>query len=155
MTARKSAASESWDAFWSEVSRGRTEVIRGVEVEVPTDVPLILERRIAELQDSEREEDVAELVSLLFGTDCMEAWRERGMGLREFQTVLTWGIAHAGGRELTFAEAYELVNKGEGAGKAPAQPNRAARRARSTSGGGPSKRTSSANTASARTRSRT
>ncbi|MFC9847796.1 hypothetical protein ACFWFF_01600 [Streptomyces sp. NPDC060223] len=153
MTARTAAKEQSWDDFWAEVSTGRTEVIRGVEVQVPTDVPLILERRINELQDSEREEDVAELISLLFGTDCMEQWREAGMGLQEFQTILTWGIAHASGQEMSFAEAYEIVKKGEGAGKAP--PNRAARRSQSNATGGRSKATSSASTTSARKRSRT
>ncbi|MFF5790255.1 hypothetical protein ACFY8P_35445 [Streptomyces sp. NPDC012693] len=150
MTARN----ESWDAFWSEVSRGTTETIRGVTVAVPTDMPLIVERRVQELQDSADLDDIAELVSLIFGTDCMEQWRENGMGLREFQTVLTWGLAHASANPLTFAEAYELVEQGEGAqaGKAPA--NRAARRAQSKSTGGPSKRTSSASTGSARKKSR-
>lgn len=155
MTARKTAPEQSWDDFWTEVSSGRTEVIRGIEVQVPSDVPLILERRIIELQDSEREEDIAELISLLFGTDCMEEWRQKGMGLREFQTVLTWGIAQAGGTEMSFAEAHELVKKGEGAGKAPTPPNRAARRAQSTTTGGRSKRTSNANTTSARKKSPT
>lgn len=156
MTARKTKdESQSWDDFWTEVSKGGTEVIRGIEVQVPTDMPLILARRVEELQDSEREEDVAELVSLLFGTDCMEQWREKGMGLREFQTILTWGITHAGGKQISFAEAYALVENGEGAGKAPAQPNRAARRSQSAATGGRSKRTSSASTTSARARSRT
>lgn len=156
MTARKTAPTESWDSFWTEVSGGRTEIIRGVEVRVPNDMPLIVERRVEELQDSEREEDVAELVQLVFGTDCMEQWRQAGMGLREFQTVLTWGLAHAGGREMTFAEAHKLVVDGEAAGgKAPTPPNRAARRAPSAPGGGPSKRTSNGSTTSARKRSRT
>ncbi|MCI3271391.1 hypothetical protein [Streptomyces cylindrosporus] len=155
MTARKSPVGESWDAFWAEVSSGRTEVIRGVEVQVPNDMPLIVERRVEELQDSSRSEDVEELVKLIFGTDCMEHWREAGMGLKEFQTVLTWGLAHASGREMTFAEAYELVQNGEGASGGKATPNRAARRAPSASGGGRSKRTSSVSTASTRTRSQT
>ncbi|MGW8762372.1 hypothetical protein ACWGN5_07715 [Streptomyces sp. NPDC055815] len=151
MTARN----ESWDKFWSEVSRGGTEVIRGVTVTVPTDMPLIVERRVQELQDSANLDDVAELVGLIFGVDCMEQWREAGMGLREFQTVLTWGLAHASGNPLTFAEAYELVEQGEGARAGKALPNRAERRARSSGTGGRSKRTSNASTASNRTRSRT
>ncbi|MEU2119998.1 hypothetical protein ABZ567_31175 [Streptomyces sp. NPDC016459] len=145
---------ESWDAFWSEVSRGETEEIRGVTVPVPTDMPLLVERRVQELQDSAELDDVAELVSLIFGTDCMEQWRENGMGLKEFQTVLTWGLAHAGGNPLTFAEAYELVEQGEGAQAGKAQPNRAARRSRSNATGGPSKRTSNGSTASGRKKSR-
>lgn len=158
MTARKTAGgeSQSWDAFWGEVSKGRTEVIRGVAVEVPTDMPLILEQRVQELQESSDISDVAELLSILFGKDCIEQWRQAGMGLKEFQTVLTWGIAHANGRDMSFAEAYDLVLNGEGEGKAmaPPTPNRAARRSQSASGGGRSKPTSRASTASAQKRSR-
>ncbi|MET7759732.1 hypothetical protein ABZT27_34285 [Streptomyces sp. NPDC005389] len=152
MTARET---ESWDAFWSEVSRGDTETIRGVTIAVPTDIPLIVDRRVQELQDSAEEDDVAELVSLIFGIDCMEQWRENGMGLTEFQTVLTWGLAHAAGKPLTFAEAYDVVQNGEGAKAGKAQPNRAARRAQSSGTGGPSKRTSNGSTGSKRKRSRT
>ncbi|MFE6487982.1 hypothetical protein ACFVGN_34310 [Streptomyces sp. NPDC057757] len=159
MTARKTpvAAEQSWDDFWTEVSRGRTEVIRGITVQVPSDVPLILERRINELQDSENEDDIAELISLLFGTDCMEQWRQAGIGLREFQTILTWGIAQAGGKDLSFAAAYELVQKGDGAGKAlaPKPPSRAVRRSQSAGTGGRSKPTSNGSTTSARRKSRT
>ncbi|MFI7014383.1 hypothetical protein [Streptomyces sp. NPDC050164] len=152
---------DTWDAFWAEVSGGRTEVIRGVEVQVPTDMPLAMEKRIDELRESEAEEDVAELVALLFGDDILAAWIDNGMGAMEFQTVLTWGMAQAGGRDLTFAEALELVRSGDGEGKqtGPKGPNRAARRAgapakRSAAGGGRSKRTSNGNTASARKTSR-
>ncbi|MFD5266757.1 hypothetical protein [Streptomyces sp. NPDC058335] len=156
MTARKAAAAtQSWDEFWAQASGGRREVIRGVEVTVPTDIPLAMEARINDLQESESEEDFAELITLLFGIDALKSWRENGMGLLELQTVLAWGIAQANGKELTFAEAFELVKQQDDAGKAP---NRAARRAASKSPskstGGRSKPTSSASTASARTRSR-
>ncbi|PNG20327.1 hypothetical protein [Streptomyces cahuitamycinicus] len=154
------AGHETWDAFWAEVSGGRTEVIRGVEVQVPTDMPLAMERRIEELRDSEREEDVAELVELLFGADVMAEWVQAGMGATEFQTVLTWGMAQAGGRDLSFGEALELVRSGGGEGKTvgPKGPNRAARRSApakpSAAGGGRSKRTSSGSTSSSRKTSR-
>ena len=159
--ARKPAAGhETWDAFWSEVSGGRTEVIRGVEVAVPTDVPMVLEQRIDELRDSDSKEDLAELLALLFGQDVLEQWMDAGMGMLELQTVLTWGMAQAGGRDLSFGEALEIVRSGEGLGK-PKGPNRATRRAtgapakRSAAGGGQSKRTTSASTGSARKTSRT
>jgi hypothetical protein len=153
VTAR--TATQSWDEFWAEVAPSRTEVIRGIEVQVPTDMPLAVEKRIGELRESEAEEDIGELLQLLFGVG-LDEWREAGMGLRELQTVLTWGIAQASGRDMSFAEAYELVSAGDGEGKplAPKGPNRAARRAPSKSTGGRSKRTSSASTGSARTRSR-
>ncbi|MEH0650661.1 hypothetical protein QA995_14770 [Streptomyces scabiei] len=156
MTARKTAAADqSWDDFWAEVSRGRTETIRGVEVQVPTDMPLIVEQRVEELQNSGRLEDIQELLGLLFGSDVLDQWLQAGMGLREFQVIITWGLAHASGRELTFQEALDLVQQGAGAGKqlAPKGPNRAARRSQSAAGGGRSKRTSSASTATSRKRS--
>ncbi|WP_060888654.1 hypothetical protein [Streptomyces scabiei] len=157
MTARKTTADQSFDDFWAEVSRGRTEVIRGVEVQVPTDMPLIVEQRVEELQNSGSLEDIQELLGLLFGADVLDQWLQAGMGLREFQVIITWGLAHASGRELTFQEAYDLVQQGAGAGKqlAPKGPNRAARRSQSAAGGGRSKRTSSASTATARKTSRT
>lgn len=159
--ARKPAAGhESWDAFWQETSGGRTTVIRGVEVRVPTDVPMAMEQRIEELQDSERKEDLAELLSMLFGQDVLEQWMNAGMGMLELQTVMTWAMAQAGGRDLTFAEALDLVRSGE-AGKLPGPkgPNRAVRRAgapakRSAVGGGQSKRTSRVSTGTARKTSR-
>ncbi|MFF5980847.1 hypothetical protein ACFY78_18580 [Streptomyces olindensis] len=159
---RTAAGHETWDAFWAEVSGGRTEVIRGVEVQVPSDMPLAMEKRIDELRESEAEEDVAELVALLFGADILAAWIDAGMGALEFQTVLTWGMAQAGGRDLSFGEALELVRDGAGEGKrvGPKGPNRATRRAtgapakRSAAGGGRSKQTSSASTASGRKTSR-
>ncbi|MER5213705.1 hypothetical protein ABT063_24815 [Streptomyces sp. NPDC002838] len=159
MTARKTTH-ETWDAFWAEVSGGRTEVIRGVEVQVPTDMPLAMEKRADELRESEAEEDLAELISMLFGADILDTWLENGMGLVELQTVLTWAMAQASGKDMSFAEALELVRSGGGEGKAlgPARPNRAARRAapakRSAAGGGRSKQTSSASTGSARKTSR-
>jgi len=159
VTARNTAH-ESWDAFWQEASGGRTEVIRGVEVQVPTDMPLVMEKRIEELSDSEAEEDLAELIAMLFGEDVLGAWIENGMGAREFQTVLTWGMAQAGGRDISFGEALELVRSGGGEGKTlgPKGPNRAARRSapakRSAAGGGQSRRTSSGSTGSARKTSR-
>lgn len=158
MTARKPPAAkgeESWDDFWASVSRGRTETIRGVEVQMPTDMPMVVDKRVEELQNSSRLEDVQELIGLLFGADVLDQWIDAGMGLREFQVVMTWGMAHASGNPLTHREAYDLVEQGAGVGKqlAPKGPNRAARRSQSAAGGGRSKRTSSASTATSRKRS--
>lgn len=154
MTARK--ANESWDHFWAEVQGAGTETIRGVEVPIPTDVPLALEQRLKTLESDSSEDGVREMVGLLFGGDVLDRWVENGMGLMEFKTVIAWGMAHATGTKVTFREAYETVLAAEAdEGKAP---NRAARRAASKppSGttGGRSKRTSSASTATARRTSR-
>lgn len=160
MTARKT---QSWDAFWAEVSGRRTEVIRGVEVRVPSDIPLGYEERLAQLSDlgeGSRLEEFEPLVSPLFGDGVFAQWVEAGMGTLEFLTVITWGMAQAAGKDLTFAEAY-AVAASDDPGKAVGA-NRAARRAAtktasrkpSVSTGGPSKRTSSGSTGSARRTSR-
>jgi hypothetical protein len=152
---------ESWDAFWAEqAAKQRTETIRGITVPVPSDLPLSLQARLTDLQDSEDEDDVAELVGLLFGEGILDRWRAAGMGLLELQVVLAWGLAHAAGREVTFAQAHAMVLRAseDAAGNLLGPANRAERRAASRSqsaaGGGPSKPTSSASTGSGRKKSR-
>lgn len=152
------ADTQAWDEFWAEVQPAqRTQVICGVEVLVPTDMPLNLMHRLEELQSSESEDDLHELVALLFGEGALADWQDAGMTFGQFQVALAWGVAHAQGQDLSFREVYERVQAAE-QGKAPA-PNRAARRAaarpRSASTGGRSKPTSRANTGSARRRSDT
>jgi hypothetical protein len=151
----------SWDAFWAEVNAGDapTETIRGVTVRVPSDLPLGFQQRMNELRDSSRDEDVRELVALVFGPGVLDQWIAADMGSREFKVVLAWGIANGGGKPTSFREAFELVTAAEAEGKAPsAQPNRAARRAAtnspSSATGRTSKRTSSASTGTARKTSR-
>ncbi|MFH8619160.1 hypothetical protein ACH4E8_29420 [Streptomyces sp. NPDC017979] len=152
MTARKT---ESWDSFKKEVFGDRTEVIEGVRVQVPTDVPFGFQERLADLSESSEREDVAELVDALFGPDVLDQWEAAGIGTIGLMTVLTWGMAQGSGqRDFTFRDAYEALTSDD-PGKAPAQPaNRAARRAAqkkpSTAGGGRSKRTSSGSTGSGR-----
>jgi len=66
-TPAQSAAAEeerhdSWDEFWAEIKRAEadergeaaTEVIRGVTVVVPHDLPLRFQRRLEEIQDAEK-----------------------------------------------------------------------------------------------------
>lgn len=159
MTARKTAQPGSYEAFLAKAFSGGTETIRGVEVRIPTDVPLAMDQRIKDLRDSESEEDIHELVALLFGDDVLGQWIDNGMGAMEFKTVLAWGMAHAAGTEVSFMEAYEIVRAEEaGEGKAPSGQNRQARRAasksRSASTGGRSARTSAASTASRQKSSR-
>lgn len=163
MTARNSPT-QSWDEFWTEVSTvGRTEVIRGVEVPVPTDLPLGFDarlERLSHLGEDSKVEEFEELVASLFGPGVFEQWIDADMGAVELLTAITWGMAQGKGRDLSFREAYEIV-KSDDPGKAVGanrETRRAAKKAASKplskSTGGPSKRTSSASTASARTRSR-
>lgn len=157
MTARKAA--DSFDAFWAEQAKGgRTTIIRNVTVPVPTDIPIAMELRAQELQESSAEADIRELLAMLFGADVLDQWSEEGMGLRELQTVLAWGMGQGAGNDTTFEEAYASVLDAAREGKAPSGQNRATRRAgqkpQSARTGGPSKRTSAASTASKRVPSR-
>lgn len=160
MAARKPTAetvdTASFDAFWAEVQGKRqSEIIRGVSVPVPDDLPIRFRKRMIELQDSDRDEDVQELVGMIFGEGILDQWIAAGMGGREFKVVMTWGLANGGGKPTSFREAFDIVQNADAQGKeasAPS-PNRAARRAatnsRSSATGTTSKRTSSASTASA------
>lgn len=153
-TAAEPAATDqqAWDDFWDEVAPvQRTETICGVEVLVPVDMPLNLQTRLSELEQSDNETDLHELVGMLFGEGALADWIDAGMTMLQLQTVLTWGVARAGGQDMTFREAYERVQAAE---QGKALPNRAARRAavkpRSAATGGRSKQTSRVSTASAR-----
>jgi hypothetical protein len=142
---------QSWDDFWSEVNaKSTTEVIRGVTVTVPTDLPLGFQQRMTALQYSERDEDVQELVSMIFGPGVLDKWLDTGMGSREFKVILMWGMSNGGGKAISFREAYDMLLVAEAEGKAFGRPNRAARRAAtrspSSATGGQSKRTSNAST---------
>lgn len=166
MAAREVAAetvnTDGWDAFWAEVNTtsAPTETIRGVTVPVPSDLPLGFQQRVNELRDSTRDEDVRELVALIFGPGVLDQWIANDMGSREFKVVMAWGMANGGGKTTSFREAYEMVTAAEAEGKAGSapSPNRAARRAAtkspSSATGSTSRRISSGSTGSARRTSR-
>ncbi|MBG0830511.1 hypothetical protein HS041_22375 [Planomonospora sp. ID67723] len=149
---------ESWDAFWAEIQREEAdargeaaiEVIRGVEVVVPHDLPMRFDRRLEQVRDSSTDGDVKALITELFGADVLDAWVDAGMTALEFRVVVAWGLAQGRGRDLSFRAAYDLVKK-QSEGKAPKST-----RASGGSGGsgGRSKRTSGANTSSRRRGSR-
>ncbi|MFF4989626.1 hypothetical protein ACFY19_20705 [Streptosporangium saharense] len=144
-TDQQHGAHDAWDEFWAEVEAeegpARTEVIRGVTVTVPRDLPLRVTRKIELLQNSSREEDVASLLKDLFGADVLDAWVTAGMGATELQTALAWGIAQAGGKDISFREAYEIVKRrtaeaetaAEGKASGPRPSNSTGRRSKRTS----------------------
>ncbi|HEY9368941.1 hypothetical protein [Streptomyces sp.] len=151
-------AHQSWEDFKREAFGGRTETICGVTVPVPSDLPMALEEIAGGLSAESTEDEFAEVVALLYGEGVFEQWRAAGMGAVELMTALMWGMAQGSGNDISFMQAYEAVTSDD-PGKALGQnQNRAARRAaskpRSATTGGRSKRTSSASTASTRTRSR-
>ncbi|MFB7029676.1 MULTISPECIES: hypothetical protein [unclassified Streptomyces] len=150
------ASSSSWDDFKTRVWGDRTEVIEGVTITVPTDLPFGFEDRLADLSSSSAREDVEELTAALFGPDVLDQWIDAGMGTMGLMTVLTWGMAQGGGqKDFTFEDAYAAITSDDpGKALAPQPRNRAERRASSAGTGGRSRRTSAANTASTRKASR-
>jgi hypothetical protein len=151
---------QSWAAFKRAHLERETVDVEGVQVPVPADLPFGFQHRAEQLSASSSEEDVAELITMLFGPDIFEQLVEAGLGAIGFLTLLMWGMAQGSGRDMSFGEAYEIVASDD-PGKAVAKAipaNRAARRAaskpRSTSTGARSSRTSAASTGSARKTSR-
>ncbi|MFI6909877.1 hypothetical protein ACIBKY_52055 [Nonomuraea sp. NPDC050394] len=147
---------QAFDDFWAEVQREEaaerkgppTQVIRGITVTVPYDLPLLFERKTDQMRESGSEETFKELLAELFGADVLDAWIEAGMTSREFEVVLAWGMANGKGREMTFREAYEMVrDKQQGKAKSSTRKSGG-----SGSTGRSSKRTSGANTTSRRGR---
>lgn len=152
-----------WDAFWDETLRAEaaergqapTTVIRGVKVRIPQDLPLRYEAKARRLKDSADDAAFASLLAELFGVDVLDAWREAGMGAREFRVILAWGMSHGRGKPISFREAYDIVmqaddedeDEGDGEGKAPTSTSGG-----SASGGRSSRPTSSGSTGSRRKR---
>lgn len=154
MTAPRAKAQQSWDDFVRAEFKTRTENICGIDVPVPTDLPLAFEDLASHLSAESEEGDFGDIVDLLYGPGVFDQWRAAGIGAMGLMTALTWGIAQANGRDITFSEAYRAVTSDD-PGKALNPPaNRAARRAPSAAAGGPSKRTSRASTGTARKTSR-
>lgn len=146
-------------AFWRTQQAAATpETVRilGVDVVVPTDMPLRVETMAAQMQDTQ---DVAELKALLaelFGADHLDTWIANGLTAQMMKVIVAWGVANATGTPCTFERAVELADQAEAgeAGKARPVPNRAARRASSGTGKSASTGRSSSPTSAASTTSR-
>lgn len=149
---------EAWDDFWAERLRARaaasgqapTEVIRGVTVKVPQDVPLSFEFQLEQARGRSDTGAYKGLLKDLFGVDVLDAWTAAGMGLLEFKVIVQWGMSHGQGRGMTFEQAADHVMTREEAGpddggKAPSSRTRSAR---SGGSGRSSKRTSTVSTVS-------
>ncbi|MEV7011542.1 hypothetical protein [Streptosporangium sp. NPDC051022] len=156
---RDAEATQSWDDFWAEIQAEEdaqhggpaTEVIRGVRVNVPHDLPLRFDRRLEQLKGSSTDESVRAMLVDLFGDDVLEQWVDAGMTQTEFRVVLMWGMSHGRGKPLSFREAYGIVRE-QSEGKAKSSTRTSGK---SGASGGRSKRTSGGSTSSRRTTSRT
>jgi len=153
---------EDFAAFWRDAvaqEKRETKRIFGVDVAVPTDLPLNFEQLVESMGESTDEDDVKHLCSILFGQDVLEQWKARGCTGRQFQVLFLWGYANGQNKPTTFAEAKKMADEAaaeDAAGKARTVPNRKDRRAAKASSatrasgaaGRSSSRTSGASTTS-------
>ncbi|THA82722.1 hypothetical protein [Streptomyces sp. A0592] len=156
MTGARAGKAQSWEDFKAQEFGVRTEIIQGVEVQVPDDVPLGFKRMAGHLSSESDVEDFAPVVALLYGDGVFDQWVDNGMGANGLLVAIMWGYLQGSGRDVTFSEAYEVANSPDpGKAAAAVTGNRAARRSQSRATGGRSSRTSAASTASGRKTSRT
>jgi len=154
-------------SFWAQhraQNKPTIKTILGLQIEVPTELPLSFEDRFNELKDTsaDAQEELAELLELLFGQDVFATWKAKGLTTAMLKVLLVWGAANGGGQPMEFNEAAVKAAEWEAAadeGKAKPVPNRRDRRgssktAASAKGGPSSSRTSAASTASRRKTSR-
>lgn len=155
MTPARAGQAQSWESFKAETFAQRTEVIEGVTVPVPADIPLNFTAAFGALSPDSDVTDFADAVALLYGEGVFDRWVENGMGATGLLTALMWGYMQGGGQDVSFADAYQVVISDDpGKAAAAVAGNRAARRQQSKPTGGRSSRTSAASTASPRARSR-
>ena len=163
-TAEQENEFQGFDAFWGETLRKEaaehglapTEVIRGVKVKVPQDLPLKFRAKARAMRNEDGDDAFRELLAGLFGADVLDAWDAAGMGAREFRIVLAWGMSHGEGTPITWQQAYESVMaKDDEAGDEGKAPSSTRKSGVSGGSGRSSKPTSAGNTSSRRQTSRT
>lgn len=153
-------------AFWrtrEASSAPETKRILGVDVVVPTDMPLRVETMAGRMKDTQNPAELKTLLAELFGANHLDVWIANGLTVGMMKVILAWGITNATGTPTTFERALELAEQAEAdekAGKDQPVPNRADRRVSSGTGksastGPSSSRTSAANTTSRRRKSAT
>lgn len=147
-------------AYWRTRRPAEVKKIFGVQVAVPSDLPLNFGDRYEQVKDSDDPEDMKVLLGVVVGQGVLDQWIARGAGVEQIKVLLTWGMLNGSGVPTTFAEAAERVAEIDRASVGKAQPNRADRRAgssRTRASGGTgrsSKPTSGGSTASTPSRSR-
>jgi hypothetical protein len=115
--AEQAADDRSFDEFWESIEdTPETEVIRGVEVRVPSPstVTLRTQTRLRRLDlDTVSDADLTAAINDLFGDDAYQRWHDAGMQIRQLGVVLVWGLARAGGNSISWPEAYRAVTEGK------------------------------------------
>ncbi|WP_147481188.1 hypothetical protein [Streptomyces shenzhenensis] len=126
-----------FDAFFAEQDTTRPRqpfTLYGTRYVLPDSLPLMFTLQMERVQNSSDPADVRRMLATLFGGDTLDVWAENGMTDRQFGIVLIYSAANMRTPgSVTMQRAAELHDEQERArsgGKAPAAPNRAARRAK-------------------------
>lgn len=98
-----------FDAFWEDQKaqgkrEGKRVKLMGEVVELPPSLPLQFEMEAKRLSRSKDEDDMRDLLAILFGEGCIERWAEKGMDIDMFQTLVAWAPLHIQGEEVSLAE---------------------------------------------------
>ena len=99
---------------------GETRRILGVDVLVPTELPMALTDQAAQLMHSTDLADVERVVGMLFGPDVYARWKANGLTLEMLPVLMTWGMANGAGQPTTFEQAVELTRQAQAAQEAQA-----------------------------------
>lgn len=156
---------QSFDAFWAEVQGTATTTIRGIEIRVPTGMTIAAERVAKASLAKKGTDGFVPLAQDLFRApdghripDLWDRWEDAGMERDELQVVVAWGLAHARGNPISFAEALQHVRDAEAeAEEAEGEQGKASPRKTSSGSdsGGRSKAASARRTGSKPRKSRT
>lgn len=117
---------EDFTAFWtSRKRRGATlrNVVPGVDVELPAELPLAFEVEARRLADDKSMAAVHHLFAMLYGAGTLSRLLAGGLTGDQLGLLILWGSANGAGRALSLAEAtveFERMKAAEVAsGKAP------------------------------------
>ncbi|MFC8584227.1 hypothetical protein ACFUGD_06680 [Streptomyces sp. NPDC057217] len=125
-----------FDAFFAEQakkSKRQPITLFGRKYVLPESLPLLFTLQAERVQHSSDPDDVRRMLTILFGTDVLDKWAEKGLTDKQLGIVLIYSAAavRAPGT-ISVERAAELYDEQE-QGKAPG-PNRAARRAKGKKG---------------------
>lgn len=152
------ADGEDFTAFWHGRNRRGAilrNVVPGVNVELPPELPLAFEVEARRLANDESLAAVHHLFAMLYGTGTLDQLIGGGLTGEQLGVLILWGAANGSGRVMSLADAtaeFERMKAAKAAGKALPRPSGSGGTSAGT--GGASRPTSRASTGSKKKKSR-
>lgn len=113
-------------SFWRQQRAKTTAEVKhilGVDVPVPTELPMAVVDRAEYLQTSQDPREVERVVEMIFGPDVYATWKDHGITVPMLEVLVTWGITNGTGRRVTFEEAAEISEQAKVAAGKAESPN--------------------------------